>query len=182
MAATEKNDENIPLKECTLDGGYNAVEVNMLDNKLSDRSVVNEIIIWKMRVKLYSIIQIIVALMFWIWALINIMKGQVFDAGVISFIFPFFAGIFGYLSTYKIKQQQERLLYVNLHLGLTIFGHFLVTLNYFGGILLAPYYAYYIYCIVFTAIWGISWILFTLFALKWRKIRKQYINYNKLDV
>eukprot|EP00483_Globobulimina_turgida_P001231 UN01233 len=130
----------------------------------------------RIKVKLYTIIQIGVSLMFWIWALVNILKDGEFDAGVVSFVFPFFAGICGYVSTSK---SYEKMLFVNLHLGLTVAGHFLVTLNYLGGALISGVsMGFRIYCIIFTGLWFISWVLFGIWAWQWRKISKQSAKFN----
>ena len=102
-----------------------------------------------------------------------------FDLGVVSFAFPLFAGIFGYLSTNSSRIKSKTMLNVNVHLGLTIFGHFFVTINYALGALISyddDMNGYFIYCVVFTVLWGISWIGISILAYKWRKEFKQYVN------
>ena len=135
---------------------------------------------WRIRVKLYSICQIVISLMFWIWALVNILRRGGFDLGVISFLFPLFAGIFGYLSTNSSRIKSKTMFNVNIHLGLTIFGHFFVTINYALGAVITygddNMRGYFIYCLIFTALWAVSWILISILAYKWRNEFKQYIN------
>eukprot|EP01084_Bolivina_argentea_P286489 491453_1 len=126
----------------------------------------------RIKVKVYTIVQMLVSLIFWIWALVNILRDLGFDAGVISFVFPFFAGICGYVSTSKGYQ---KMLFVNIHLLLTVFGHFLVTLNYLAGVFVSGVSQdFKIYCAVFTGLWFVSWILCSFWAWKWRKMSKQY--------
>lgn len=154
------------------------------DNESVDAIDPNTLTPLRIKVKLYSLTQIIVSLTFWVWALINILvRDYPFDAGVISFAFSFFAGVIGWISTQNINKQQIKrsLLYANIHFGLTIFAHFLVTLNYIAGVIGAPNTGYMIYCIIFTALWAISGVLFSIIAFKWRSILKKYATYNRID-
>lgn len=159
------------------------MEEDLLQN--TDRESVavdpNTLTPWRIKVKLYTLCQIGVSLMFWIWALVNILKGRGFDLGVVSFLFPLFAGIFGYLSTNSSRIKSKSMINVNLHLILTIFGHLFVTINYGLGAVISyirdhNMNGYFIYCVVFTGLWAISWILVSIWAYKWRNEFKQFVH------
>ena len=119
-----------------------------------------------------SMIQMTVSFIFWMWALINIVSGRAsFDLGVVTFIFPFIAGLSGYLSV-----SLQRSIFVNLYLILTIFGHAIVTYNYCDG---AGYFSkegdkkLVAYTAIFAGIWFTSLTLYGRLAYEWRNIYNQ---------
>lgn len=126
-----------------------------------------------------SLIQVLVSLTFWIWALINCFN-EGFDLGVISFMLPLFAGLYGYSTTRYIINPRNKVLknwafYGKIHYWLTLFGHLFVSINYLLGALLSKDKEFVIYCIIFTILWLIIGILFTYWAYKWKEKFCQYL-------
>lgn len=123
---------------------------------------------WRNIVKTCSICQIVISTTFWIWALVNILRKQTFNLGVISFLFPLCAGIFGCLST-----RSKTIFNATRYFELTLFGHFVVTLNYALGAVISydnDNYTegFFMYCTISTMLWFISWIYLSQVALRWR--------------
>ena len=126
----------------------------------------------RFKVIISSLVLIIISLIFWIWALINCFKDGI-DLGVLSFLFPFFGGLFGISTTKFIVNPRNRVMkqwsfYAKMHLYLTSFGCFIVAANYFLGVLLAQHKGYLIYCIIFTILWIIAGVIFTKWGYKWK--------------
>ena len=122
----------------------------------------------------YTLGQIVISLIFWAWALANILRGQGFDLGVISFALSFIAGILGITSVFS-KGDRQKLL-ANLHLAMTAIGHLIVTLNYLAGAIIGAQVSvgFQIYCAVFTGLWFLSTIVLTIWANQWRKVVKTH--------
>lgn len=120
------------------------------------------------RTRVVSLLQISVSLVFWIWAIVNTVSGKAkpVDGGVISFLFPMMAGIFGWKSLSGHDPTKKM---AKFSMAFTAVGHVLVSLNYVLGIVVAPNDAFMWYCITMTSLWAISGIVFTIWAVQWIK-------------
>ena len=119
-----------------------------------------------LRTKTVSILQIVVSIVFWIWAIVNIVTDKVpFDAGVVSFLVPMAAGICGLKSA--ASNGEKRKSAGKFHIIFTVSGHLVVAANYALGVWLAPNMGYMIYCIVCAALWAITGIVFTIWGKQW---------------
>jgi hypothetical protein len=130
--------------------------------------------------KLYSILIGVVAIVFWIWAIINtIQNDQIIDGGIISFLTVIISSIYIIYLTIKIgnnnsnvddhdndnvttttpqnqNQRRRRRLLQSVCTARWIVGsHLFVTLNYFVGIIVS-WKGKRIYSIIFTILWMIS--------------------------
>jgi hypothetical protein len=128
--------------------------------------------------KLYSILIGVVAIVFWIWAIINtIQNDQMIDGGIISFLTVIISSIYIIYLTIKIgnnnsnvddhdhdhvttttpqNQRRRRRLLQSVCTARWIVGsHLFVTLNYFVGIIVS-WKGKRIYSIIFTILWMMS--------------------------
>ena len=140
-------------------------------------------------VKFVSIAQMLISLIFWIWALINIISGKdviswklPFDGGIISLCGPFIAGIFGFKSTRKYygiddddEDNERRLVMANRYFWCTLFGHGIVAIHYALSIPLATERDLQIYFYTFTVLWLLSLAFCGFVAHKWRQVLYRYI-------
>ena len=114
------------------------------------------------------------ALVFWPWALYNVLKlredspsvhGGI-DFGILSFPFLFFAGLNG-LTSIRNPHITIATKHAMAHVILTAIAHTLVTINYIaGGIIGKDYYS--LYCYVAAVVFAITGVIFTYYAWKWK--------------
>ena len=134
------------------------------------------------RVKYGSLIQIMASTFFWVWSIINAIRIQFLDLGIITFLTLIIAGIFGQLSirqvnlsNYKDKSNEERkgLKYSKYYFYGTIISHFLVTGNYTLGAIADrradDNIGFVIYCIIFALIWAVTGWIFSNWAKQWMR-------------
>jgi hypothetical protein len=126
--------------------------------------------------KIYSIIIGIIAIVFWIWAIINTIQNQIIDGGIISFLTVIISNIYIFYLTLTLtttttttrsnnnqnQNNNDRRRSLQLQSICTswcvVGSHMFVTLNYLGGIIVSLYIAsigQVIYCIIFTILWMI---------------------------
>ena len=117
------------------------------------------------RIRIISSLQIIVSLIFWVWAMFNILNGKLpFDCGIISFVIPPVAGIFG-LKSVQSNHRAGRGDIAKRHYRCTVYGHGLVTLNYIGGSFLPEFST--ICCFVSALLWTAAGFVFTRWIHQW---------------
>ena len=107
-----------------------------LETGLLNDKIYSNFVGLKCRVMVYCIIEIGFAIALLIWSIYNSIQYS-FDIGVISFIFPLFAGIFGILSTKMIKNPKNKYLtkgkiFGKIHFIILIIAHFMGALHYIG--------------------------------------------------
>ena len=125
-------------------------------------------------------------IIFWPWAIYNTFElrddshsvHMGLDFGMISFVPLLFAGIYGLSSVVRQGHNTVKSNFAKGHLILTPIGHVLVTINYIAGAILAPTDKYRLYCYVFTVMFGLTGIIFTILAYKWKK-SFEGLDYNK---
>ena len=89
-----------------------------------------------LRIRIYCVVDIVLCLAFWIWALYHIIAKSEPDAGSFTFLFVIISCIFGLMSVhYYHKERDDRARYFGVFHCITIvISHFLVTANYTAGI------------------------------------------------
>ena len=120
------------------------------------------------RIESISSLQIYVSVVFWGWAVLNVVTGkQPFDGGIIVFVFSLVAGIIG-LESVKSTGDRRRLL-AERHLRYTIVGHSLVTICYICGAIGATSENYVIYACTFAFLWAVTGLVFNNWIKQWIK-------------
>eukprot|EP01084_Bolivina_argentea_P027248 50661_1 len=133
----------------------------------------------KEKIQYCSIIQVIVSLIFWIWALLNVLRGtNNFDSGCVLFVLSLVSGMFGFASmnlspSSPQKKKRRALSFAHLNLGMTICSHILIALSYFGAAIMIRVTGFQIYCVISGILWSIALIPFTIWQVQWRKKLKQ---------
>ena len=117
--------------------------------------------------KIYSTVVGIIAIVFWIWALINTIQNQILDGGIISFLTVISSNSYIlYLTTTNNNNNNMNDCCSLQSIGTAwcaVGSYLFVTLNYFAGIIVnfGGFSGNYnlgqaIYCILFTIFWLIS--------------------------
>ena len=122
---------------------------------------------------------IIVGLIFWFWALYNVIilkdnSSSVhngIDFGIFSMIFLIFCGIYG-ISSVKSSHISIQLKFSFANLIMTPISHILIILNFIGGLILSPTKHYSIFCLIFIIGFIISLIHQYYCSYKWYKSTK----------
>mmetsp|Transcript_21356 Transcript_21356/g.34191 ORF Transcript_21356/g.34191 Transcript_21356/m.34191 type:complete len:149 (+) Transcript_21356:2097-2543(+) len=128
------------------------------------------------KVLVYCALQMLCSLIFWPWALYNVLivgednisvHGGI-DFGIFSFPFIFFAGLNG-LTSIRNPHVTIATKHAFAHLLLTIVGHCAVTLNYIAGAILGKDNdAYMIYCSIAAVLFAATGALFSVWAYQWK--------------
>eukprot|EP01084_Bolivina_argentea_P144668 253759_1 len=139
------------------------------------------------KIKIYSIIHIVIGFIFWIYALINVIfRGYPFDGGVTVFLLPIIGGIFGMLSLKSdVSRKKYQSRYASLHFWFIVIGDGLCTISYVGGAVIATQvdqsdvfvYTYVIYCSIFAVVWLIGCICCGKLAWQWKQTNKTESDY-----
>eukprot|EP01083_Nonionella_stella_P169985 577545_1 len=121
------------------DGNSAADKKNVSSQNNPDMDIVNneEFYSLKEKIQYCSIIQVIVSLIFWIWALLNVLRGtNNFDSGCVLFVLSLVSGMFGFASmnlspSSPQKKKRRALSFAHLNLGMTICSHILICFELF---------------------------------------------------
>ena len=129
------------------------------------------------KVMMYCVFQMLCAIVFWSWAMYNVLIEREksvsvhngIDYGILTFPFLFFAGLNG-LTSIRNPHVTIATKHAFAHLILTIIGHLLVTANYIAGAILAKHnHGYIIYCGIAAIFFLMTMIPFTMWAWKWKQ-------------
>ena len=88
-----------------------------------------------LRIRIYCLVDIVVCLVFWVWALYHVIVKSQADAGSLTFFFVIISCIFGLMSVYFYhKERDDRARYFGMFHCITIvISHLLVTANFTAG-------------------------------------------------
>ena len=130
------------------------------------------------QVLVYSVLQMLYGLTFWIWALYNVLNVKnaapsVFhhgvDYGMFTFPILFFAGLNG-LTSIRNPHVSIASRHAKAHVLLVGISHSLVSLNYIIGGIIADKHeaAFKLYCYGCAVLFAVTGLCFTYLSIHWR--------------
>ena len=130
------------------------------------------------QVLVYSAIQMLCGIIFWSWAVYNVLKlreesnsvhDNGIDYGIFVFPFLFFAGLNG-MTSIRNPHVTIAIKHAKAHVILTGTAHCMVTIAYIiGGITATSDHDHKIYCYVAAVCYALTGGLFTFLGVRWKQ-------------
>ena len=135
------------------------------------------------RVRQYTVLQIAVSFVFWVWAIINSISDPI-DLGAVTFFTVICAGVAGQISLRTNSDQSARTS-STVHMILTPLSHMLVCANYLLSVLVQDFKSKTRtgYRWIAAIAWFLTGVVFSYIAIQWRnRVKENGVNAARYDL